>query len=403
MKSFLDEIAEQLLKDQGNDLGNITLVFPNKRAGIFFTRALSQRVNKPVWSPRIFSIEDFIYSLSDRMPADRVALILNLYQAYRDITGFEETFDRFYFWGEMLLNDFDEIDKYLVKPEHIFSSVKNLKEIDATFPFLTDEQKEIITNFWGNLSSPKSESKERFLRFWSSLPEIYESFRGRLSKKGTAYTGMVYRDVCKRIENGELKWQEGPVIFAGFNALTKSEEYIIKWFVESNGGRIFWDTDSAYLTNPWHEAGIFHRRYLNDPVLRNTFPKKFPDNIKNNDPEVEIISTASNTSQVQWAAKKISGLLTDGLLDKPEKTAIVLPDESLVMPELFSLPPELKKVNITIAYPVKTVPFFSFFELIIELQENRRHSSKGTWFSHMQVLPLLSNLKYRLYNSNKIS
>ncbi|HLF32585.1 MAG TPA: PD-(D/E)XK nuclease family protein [Cyclobacteriaceae bacterium] len=391
MKTFLDEVAQLVLDDFSRDTGKVTVIFPNKRAGLFFTRALSHKIKKPLWSPRILSIEEFIFSLTSLKPADRLSLLLDLYQAYKKATGFEESFDRFYFWGELLLNDFDEIDKYLIDPDRIFTAVKDLKDIDAEFPFLTDEEKEIITKFWGSLSGMRSGYKEGFLRFWHSLPAIYKNFSQILDRGGYTTQGRVYREIAGQILNDRFSWNGGPVIFAGFNALTSSEEVIMKWFVSRKKGIILWDTDGSYLDNPLHEAGVFHRKYLKDKILGSTFPKQVPIGIAGNSKEIEVISTSSGSAQVQWMGRKLQELAESGMLDAPEKTVIVLPEESLVASVLFAIPEVIQKLNITIAYPVRTTPLYSFFELLADLQVSKREGSRETWFSHRQVIPLLSH------------
>jgi hypothetical protein len=391
MKYFLEEIAENLLERFSNDLGDVTIVFPNKRAGLFFNKALSERVKKPLWSPEIQSIEEFIYSLHGKKPADRLTLILILYKAYQKTTGASETFDRFYFWGEMMLNDFNDIDRYLVDPGNIFPVIKNLKEIDATFPFLTDEQKKFIGNFWGSIAGEPADHKEGFLRFWRMLPQIYKTYNEMLDEKGYCYPGEIYLQVANRIKNDKLRWEGKQLVFVGFNALNAAEELIIKWFISNEKAMIFWDTDSWYLDNAWHEAGTFHRDYLKDKVLGNTFPKRLPSSLAGTKQSIEIVSTSSASSQAQWTAHKIRELKDKGMLEHPEKTVIVLPDESMITTLLFALPPEAGSVNITVAYPVKIVSLFSFFELVLELHENERSSSNGTWYSHVQALPLLSH------------
>ena len=401
MKSFLEEIAERLIRDYGSGTGKVSLVFPNKRAGLFFIRELSTKVTRPLWSPMIFSLEEFIYALSGRQPADRLTLILSLYQAYSRACGIEETFDRFFFWGDILLNDFDETDQYLVNPDQVFSSVRDLKEIDAEFPFLTGEQKDIIREFWGRLSGKDSDFKEGFLKFWRSLPAIYRSFHEILNRKGYFYRGLIYRDLTKQVTDGQLKWEGGPVIFAGFNALTAAEETIIRWFVGNGIGTLVWDTDSFYLNNPLHEAGLFQRRYLHDGDFGGTFPRPVPANIRNNSLEVETVATSSDTAQARWAGDKILELHRQGLMNRPEKTVIVMPDETMVIPLLYALPAEADRINITIAYPVRSAPLYSFFEWVLELHENRRDSSVGTWFNHAQVLPLLSHPVIRSSSGEK--
>ncbi len=278
--SFIDEIAEKLLKDYSDNLEDLTIIFPNRRAGLFFTKALANKISNPIWSPAIISFEDFVYSMMDSTPGDNLSLLLDLYDVFKRISGFNETFDKFYFWGDMLLRDFNEIDKNLVKAKSMFTTIKNLKEIDVEFAFLSDSEMDALESFWGSALSDKNRHKKSFITFWSNLYPIYIAFQEILKKQGKAYSGMIYSALCTKIRNGKFKWGKGKVIFAGFNALTPSEELIIKWFIESSKGDIFWDLDSYYFNKPGHEAGLFLRQYYKDKVFGKTFPGRIPDHFK---------------------------------------------------------------------------------------------------------------------------
>jgi RNAse (barnase) inhibitor barstar len=176
---------------------------------------------------------------------------------------------QFYFWGEMLLRDFEEIDKYMVSAKQLFKDLSHQKELDATFDYLTDEQREFLESFWGNFDENQSVNKRRFLQVWRRLTDVYEKFKGDLAEKGFAYEGMLHRVVAEGL-SGNPRVDElthgRSIVFAGFNALTTAEEKIISYFVEKHGAEVFWDTDAYYVNNQWQEAGKFFREYQQRPV-----------------------------------------------------------------------------------------------------------------------------------------
>jgi hypothetical protein len=390
-RSFIDEIAEKLLIDRSGNLEDLTIIFPNRRAGLFFTKALAGKIKNPIWSPKIVSFEDFVYSIMNCTPGDNLSLLLDMHDVFKKVTGFDESFDKFYFWGDMLLKDFNEIDKNLVRAKSLFTTIKNLKEIDVEFAFLSDSEMDALQRFWGNALNNKTQQKDSFIRFWANLYPVYRSFQAVLKKEGKAYSGMIYRALCDEISSGKLKWEKGSVIFAGFNALAPSEELIIKWFIESSSGDIFWDLDSYYFDNPGHEAGLFLRQYYKDKVFGKTFPGRIPNHFKEVRKEIKTIASSQYSGQTKIAGSIIQELIKNQGVNEIDNAVVVLPDENLLSQILYSLPASLNKVNITMGYPLANSSFFSLIDKLLELQENRRSGKERTWFNYQQVLSILNH------------
>ncbi len=390
-RSFIDELTEKLLIDYSGRLEDLTIIFPNRRAGLFFTKALAGKIKNPIWSPSIISFEDFVYSMMNHTPGDNLSLLIDLYDVFRKVTGFDESFDKFYFWGDMLLKDFNEIDKNLVKVKSLFTTIKNLKEIDVEFAFLSDSEMDALQRFWGNALNNKTKQKDSFIRFWSNLYPVYKSYQEVLKKEGKAYSGMIYRALCHEIKIGKQKWGKGKVIFAGFNALAPSEELIIKWFIESSKGDIFWDLDSYYFDNPGHEAGLFLRQYYKDKVFGKTFPARTPGHFKDVKKEIKAIASSQYSGQTKIAGNIIHSLIRDQGENETDNTVVVIPDESLLSQVLYSLPASLSKLNITMGYPLANSSFYSLIDMLLELQENRRPGKNKTWYNYQQVLSILNH------------
>jgi len=282
MKPFLQTLAEKLYKEHPQ-LDEMTLVFPNRRAALYFRKYLTQLLNKPAFAPKLITIEEFIGGFSSLRVPDKLELVHRLYKSYyetheKSSTEETEPFDQFYFWGEMLVRDFDEVDKYLVNAELLFKDLSNQKELDSSFDFLTDEQREFLNNFWGDFDEREGTNKKNFLRIWQRLPEVYETFKKQLLNEGLAYEGLLHSIVAEKLTAGELKPVILPIWFVGFNALTLAEEKIISWFVEQAKAEIHWDVDAYYLNNETQEAGEFFRQYQNHKVLGKTFPVDVPAN-----------------------------------------------------------------------------------------------------------------------------
>lgn len=369
MKKFLDTAAKYIYQKHGKRLHECCIIFPNKRAGIFFTSYLQKYIQKTIISPDIITINEFITSLSDFENTDKLNLISNLYQVYKKISGKEDSFDDFYYWGEAILSDFDEIDKYMVNTEYLFENLADFKEIDFKFDFLDKKQREILKQFWGSLEKwGEFRYKEDFLKIWKILDQVYQSFRKRLQDKGIAYSGMIFRQVAENISKGIYpEFHSAHYYFVGLSALNKCEKSVLQYLKENQKADFFWDYDHFYLNDNKQEAGLFIREYL----------KKFPQpenfcmdyNQFSNKKNIKLVAVPSINGQAQVIPDILNKVKTN---TSPEfdHTAIVLADESLLFPVLNVIPENVKDVNVTMGYPVKNSGLFGLLELIANLVKN---------------------------------
>lgn len=377
MKTFLQEIAHQLVSEYSPKTGSITVIFPNRRAGLFFREYIKEQLTGPVWSPRILSFQDFIAYQSSSQVADKLYLTHRLFEVYEKVMKTKEGFDKFYYWGQMLLKDFDDADKYLVNPESLYTNLSRQKQLDLTFDFLLPEQKEIIKKFWQGFDQSKSEQKERFEFVWERLFAVYAAFQQSLKAENLAYEGMQYRHVAENIDKITFREMEGPVIFAGFNALTLAEEKIMSWFVKNRGAKMVWDTDDYYMADPRQEAGHFLRKYTSSQVFASSFPKQNPVYIKGEKKQISITGVPQHVGQAKLLGQKLRDLLRENPGINLRKIAVVLADEALLFPVLHSLPEEVEAINVTMGFPLAYAPVNSLIEHILDLQRSIRKDPDG--------------------------
>jgi PD-(D/E)XK nuclease superfamily len=410
LQPFLLQVAEEIIAKHSS-LEDVTIIFPNRRAALYFRHYLAQRISKPSWSPNLLSIEEFFTKLSGYNQLDKLDLIFRLYHIHKEEVGKDEPFDQFYFWGDMLLQDFEEVDKYLVDAKFLFQDLSRLKELDETFDYLTDEQKEFLLKFWEGFRDKSSANKEEFLLLWRKLGSLYERFTKALKKEKVGYEGLIQRSVIEKITQGKLKTKsEGAVVFVGFNALTKAEEKLMEHFV-LQGATIYWDADDYYVGDSNQEAGYFFREYKKKTVLGKTIPEKFPTGIKDNPKTIFETGVPQRIGQAKLLVQDLKSVSIENNLFQPSRsegiipssgasplppsgaggsggnTVIVLPDESMLLPVLHSLPDELESVNVTMGFPLRNTPMFSLLDLMLDLQIN----CKGKYFSHRQVSAILSH------------
>ncbi|MBS1545287.1 MAG: PD-(D/E)XK nuclease family protein [Bacteroidetes bacterium] len=389
MKPFLKELAEKMVKER-TTLDELTFIFPNRRAALYFEHHLAQSLEKPKWAPRLFSIEEYFRKESKLLEPDRLTLIYKLHQVYNETLKRQEAFDRFYFWGDMLLRDFDELDKYMVNAAHLFKDLSKIKELDEVFDYLTDEQKTFLKNFWIHFSEKESNTKDAFLLLWQKLPRIYSDYTKGLRKDGMGYEGMIHREVAERISKAAKTVDNSNVVFAGFNALTKAEAVLISKMVEG-GAQVFWDTDAYYMEDRLQEAGLFLRQYRDHSSLKSTFPPDAPDNIRKSPKKLELTGVPLRIGQAKLAGGKVaeilSGMKREDMAVELARTVIVLPDESMLLPVLHSLPDELQDINVTMGYPLRETPLYSLVDLLVEMQLRQRKNT----FSHREVLAILGH------------
>lgn len=387
MESFLRELAKQL-NNESPAWESMTLVFPNRRAALYFRKHLSEVITKPLFAPALLTIEDFIAEMATVRVPDKLELIHRLHTSYQQTMQVangtrSESFDQFYFWGDMLLRDFDEIDKYLVDAELLFKDLRNQKELDAGFDYLTEEQKEFLINFWSSFDETLNENKKKFIEVWVKLFELYKTFREQLEQEGLAYEGMLHRKVAERVNTETMKRNPAEVRFIGFNALTQAEEKIIAHYVKL-GSQVHWDGDDYYVNNVRQEAGRFIREYQQHPVFKDTFSSGFPSNFRKQK-SVKLYSSPQPVGQAKLMAQVMDAELKNGMM--PEETLIVLPDEKLLMPVLHGIAGSVEKLNVTMGFSLSSTPLFNLIELLVELQIARRED----YFNHRQVLSLLGH------------
>ena len=393
MTGFLEQVAAYLHRAYSNKLERFCIVFPNIRAGLFFRKYLAQLSEKPIWSPTFRSLNSLVEEIAGLTQADNLNLIFTLFQSFKQHKSTNESFENFYSWGEMLLDDFDDVDKHLVDARDLFRNVADFKEIDLIFDYLTDEQKDAIRVFWQDFNGGDSALlKTGFAEIWSSLYPIYQSFKQRLKEKSLGYEGMIQREAVRLLHDGNATHAPyEKYVFIGFNALTPCEVFFFESFQKLNRAIFFWDYDDYYLNNTWHEAGTFMR----DNIRR--FPPEWkidPPNLTDSAKQIEIISVPSETGQTKLAGQILEELSClqnpAGFMDW-SRTAVVLPDEYLLLPMLSSLPASACDVNITMGYPFTCSPANSLFEQLASLQHHIRQYADGARFFHHDVCLILNH------------
>lgn len=387
MVSFLESVARNIYDNYHSDMHELCIVFPNLRAGVYFNKYLGQMIKKPVWGPQIHSISDLMQELSSLRLADPLTLMFLLYQVYSKESKTTETFDEFYYWGEMLLNDFDDIDKYLADPKQVFQNLADIKEIEIQFP-IPEEQLQIIKEFWTNFKSKDTSTiKENFISIWQKLQIIYEGYSQILQKEKIGYEGLLCREAITKIKNEDkLKFPYKHFLIVGFNALNECEKELFKHLKKNNLADFYWDYDNYYVTNKWHEAGHFMRQNLQlfPPPYNFTSPSSLTS-LQN----IQIVSVPSDTGQTKMVPFFLERWGCS--LDKMTDTAIVLADEQLLVPLLSCLPQNISNVNITLGYPLKFTPVVSFFEALVTMLHNVKQENHSVSFYHRDVEILLNH------------
>ncbi len=381
MKTFLQLVAQDLHSKIGNDLSRVAIVFPNKRASLFFNEHLASQSDHPIWSPAYVSISELFQQLSDQKLGDPIRLVCELYKIFREETKSEESLDDFYFWGELLISDFDDVDKNLVDADKLFTNLQDLKNIMDDFDFLDKEQEDAIRQFFQNFSIEKhTKLKEKFISLWDKLGDIYRNYRSQLASLGIAYEGMLYRNVIEALDTNALRYDK--YVFVGFNVLNKVETRFFSLLQEAGKALFYWDYDLFYTRLPQqrHEAGEF--------ILRNLekFPNELPETVFDclrYPKKVRFISSPTENAQARYLPEWVRDtLLNKDLQEKPceeKENAVVLCNESLLLPVLHSIPSEVKNVNITMGFPLAQTPVYSFINAVVELQTTGYHSETGRY------------------------
>ncbi|TPV34838.1 PD-(D/E)XK nuclease family protein [Paucihalobacter ruber] len=368
MKSFLHEIIEKLISE-GIDFQNSVFILPNKRAGLFLKQALSKQLKQTLFSPEIISSQEFVTNLSELKELNNIDVLFKFYETYCEITSSEQTesFDQFSSWAQILINDFIELDRYLIDPNKIFDYLSAIKEIDH----------------W-SVEPNKTEHVKNYLQFWNHLKTYYTHFNHKLTSEGVGHQGLQYREAVNNIEN-YIENNNKQHFFIGFNALNKAEEIIIQELLSQNLAKVFWDIDIHFLDNNHHDAGFFVRKYKEKwPYFRTHLFEIVSNNFRNNK-NIQVIGAIKTVGQVKQIGALLKDLYTNNATNL-ENTAVVLGDEQQLLPLLNSLPTEIEHINITMGLPLKSVPLSSFFELLFNL-----HKSNNEKYYYKDVIAILNH------------
>jgi CRISPR/Cas system-associated exonuclease Cas4 (RecB family) len=398
---FLKEIASFLLEPGEYNLSETCVVFPNKRARLYLSKYMGELTDQPVWAPRYTTINELMESLSGYIYADKLTILFELFEIYRQETKSEENFENFYTYADPLLADFDEIDKYLADARDLFSNLSGLKALEGKFSYLSEEQVAAIQQFW-NTFDPEhsSEGQKTFISLWNVLQEMYSRLRHNLSARGLAYEGMAYRKVAEDIAvNNKIEGlNAGRYLFVGFNALNTCEERLFRYLKNKGKAEFYWDYDSWYAQNEIHEAGLFIRKNMHDfPQTRSVNH----DNLTSEKKNISFLPVPSNTGQAE-ALPYIFETLGIQQASDAQHTALVLADENLLIPALYAIPESVSNLNITMGYPILGSVVFNLVDSLFELGRNKRSDPvAGTTYYFKDVLSILGNpLLKAMYGGN---
>ncbi len=359
MTKFLEKTAEFIFKEYGDAVSDLCIVLPNRRGGLFLKKYLSAIIGKTIWSPDIFSIEDFLTRLSGFRLTENTHLLFELFEVHKEIEGKDtQPFEEFINWGQQLLQDFNEIDSYLADPEQLFGYLSDARAL----------------SLWNLDQQPLTDFQKNYLRFYNSLFTYYTKLSERLLPGKQVYAGMLLRQTADQIEGLSQNMPWNRIIFAGFNALTKAEEMIIEALVISGKAEMIWDADNYYLLDENQEAGDFLRNWVKKWKTGDFhwIENDFAIHEKN----ITVTGVPYNIGQVKFCGEILS-MIPEADVNS-EDTAVVLMDEQLLIPLLNSLPGNVNELNITMGLSLKQSPLFSFFDAIFQMHENRERFQQSS-------------------------
>lgn len=405
MKPFLRQVAEHY--SAAGNIERTCFIFPNRRSLVFFTRYLADCLKgseKPVFTPKMFTMNDFFFRVSGKRPTDRVNLLLCLYECYKSLYSKAESLDEFIFWGDVLLSDFDDVDKYLVNPKDLFANVSDFKSIQDTYSYLTDTQRTAIENFLKhfreegrltvNIGSDDPNVKERFLQIWDLLYPLYTKFNLLLSSRGDAYEGQAYRALADRIGSesaadvlAEAFPGQDLFVFVGLNALNECEKKVMRRMRDAGIAQFCWDYSSKLIRDSRNKSSFFMSSNVQEFSQACDWDVDEPVGT----PKINVLSVPSSTGQ----AKLLPGIL-GGMGKVGINTAVVLPDENLLIPVLNSIPEDVRDVNVTMGYPMGGSEFYSLLNDICTMQLHLRQKDGEWYFYHRQVWAIFSNSIFKI-------
>ena len=376
--SFLDKIAQVILENYSAKLFNTIVVLPNKRAKIFLLEALNKQVNTNIFSPKIISIEELIQEVAGIRSIDSIELLFEFYEVYLSITDKtkQQSFELFANWAKTLLQDFNEIDRYLLDPLHVLSYLKDIEDIKR----------------WGIELEDKTPLLEKYIDFWKLLPHYYQSLYTHLFNKGIGYQGLIYREAVHNLNFFSDSIGANQLIFAGFNALNVAEERIIQHLIASDQAKIYWDADQTFLNDPFHDAGLFLRRFKSSWKQYKSNPFEWIMEDFSQSKNIQIIGTPKTIGQAKIAGSIIENIINDNPETTLDKVAIVLGEENLLVPLLYSLPTRVSGLNITMGYSSKNNPVQTLIAKLFKMHTNAlSRNAKSYVLYYKDVLDILTH------------
>jgi len=375
---FLDKIAKVLIDDYSGKLPNTIVVLPNKRAKIFLIEALKKQVDTNILSPDIISIEEFIQNIAGIRAIDPIELLFEFYEVYLSITekSNQQSFELFANWAKTLLQDFNEIDRYLLNPSHVLSYLKDIEDIKK----------------WGIEVENKTQLLEKYIDFWKLLPNYYQSLYAHLLNKGIGYQGLIYREAVNNLNHFSESINEKQFVFAGFNALNAAEERIIQHLIASDQAKIYWDVDQTFLNDPFHDAGLFVRRFKSSWKYYKSNPFEWIVDEFSQSKNIQVIGTPKTIGQAKITGSIIENIINENPNTTLDKVAVVLGEENLLVPLLYSLPSSVGALNITMGYSSKNNPAQILIAKLFKMHTNAlSRNAKSYVLYYKDVLDILTH------------
>lgn len=376
--SFLEKIATVVIRDYFDKLGDTTIVLPNKRAKVFLIEALKKETSQTILSPNILSIEDFVQNVASVRSVDSIELLFEFYEVYLSITDKQnqQSFELFANWAKTLLQDFNEIDRYLLDPLHVLSYLKDIEDIKK----------------WGIEVENKTKLLENYIDFWKLLPVYYDSLYNHLLNKSIGYQGLIYREAVNNLNHFSNTIQNHHFIFAGFNALNAAEEKIVQHLLALDQAKIYWDVDQTFLNDPYHDAGLFVRRFKESWKHYKSHPFEWIVDDFSQTKNIQVIGTPKTIGQAKLTGSIIENLLNNNPNASLDKVAIVLGEENLLMPVLYSLPSTVGALNITMGYSGKNNPSQILIAQLFKMHTNALSRKGESYvFYYKDVLNVLTH------------
>ncbi|MEO7979154.1 PD-(D/E)XK nuclease family protein [Flavobacterium sp.] len=376
--SFLEKIAFSVIQDYSDKFSEITIVLPNKRAKVFLIEALKNQITQTILCPNIISIEEFIQDLASVRSVDSIELLFEFYEVYLSVTDkqHQQSFELFANWAKTLLQDFNEIDRYLLEPSHVLSYLNDIEDIKK----------------WGIEVENKTKLLENYIDFWKLLPMYYESLYSHLLNKGIGYQGLIYREAVNNLNHFSNTTSSLTYIFAGFNALNAAEEKIVQHLLALDQAKIYWDIDQTFLNDPYHDAGLFVRRFKENwkYYKSNSFEWIVDDFSQSKN--IQVIGTPKTIGQAKLAGAIVESIINQNPDSSLDKVAIVLGEENLLMPILYSLPSTVGALNITMGYSGKNNPSQILIAKLFKMHTNALSRNGANYvFYYKDVLDVLTH------------